>query len=133
MSGMEEALVARLDAADGVGGVNAWGDLPRASALPATSLTFIAPGRDWTHSGPTNIDQARVQFDCWGATSIAALARARATLTEMEQERTIGGVTFHPAQLEGRMGPEREDAADGKVWRVMLDLNFYHEPEGAGA
>lgn len=129
---MEEALVARLKAADGVGGAVAWGELPRQAALPSTTLTFITPGREYTHDGPTELDLARVQFDNWGASAPDALARARAVLTEMEQAVAIADWQFQPAQLEGRLGPEPDDLADGgKVWRVMLDLSFYHEPEGS--
>jgi len=128
---MEEALVARLKAAAGVGGVVAWGELPRAGALPSTMLTFIAPGREWTHEGVVGLERSRVQIDSWAATSVVALAAARAVLAEMETAVTIAGVVFEPAQLEGRMGPEPDDlTGGGKVWRVMQDFTFYHEPTG---
>lgn len=128
--GMEEALVARLKAA--AGGKVAWGERPRTGGLPVDTLAYVAPGREWTHDGPARLDRARVQIDTWAETGPAALARSRTILAAMEAADSDHGWGFHPAQLEMRSGPEPDDLdGGGKVWRVMQDFTFYHEPTGA--
>lgn len=130
--GMEEGLVARL-AADAavaaiVGAKISWFGRQRNDPPPSLQLTKIAGSRDWSHGGPSGLDEASVQFDCWAATPAASWALARATLAEMEQPATVGGVLFHEGFLDRQRVDEEEAlAGGGRLFRVSLDMRFRHE------
>lgn len=131
----EEALVARLQAAAAVAAIAgsrvSWFERPRIGGLPCVELTEIAPGEEWTHSGPDGVNRALVQFDAWAETATIAMQLARAVKTEMQRLPTVtaAGWVFHPAALEMRR--HEVDDIDGgtKVYRVQQDFSFYHEEE----
>lgn len=129
---MEEALVARLVAATAitalVGQRVSWFERQRGDALPALTLTKVSPGRDYAHDGADGCDGPRVQIDCWANTDSHALALRNALIAEMEQGAVVGGVTFHPAQLEleSWVGEETVDGGE-RLFRAILDFQFYHE------
>lgn len=132
---MEEALIARLDAAVGMlVGSDAdgdpaikWGDRPR-GVLPALVLTKVSPGRDYDHDGWDGLDEPRVQFDAWAATAEAAAELSRAVLAEMEAGADVDGVRFHAAMLDSETwSDEGEQDGGAPLFRVSQDFLFYHE------
>jgi len=130
---MEEALVARLRAATAIAAIigtrASWFERPRRGGLPCLVLTLVSLGREWTHGGPDGLDRPRVQFDCWAESDTAAMNLSRAVLAEMEQARTVSDWTFHEAALEAQR-TDMDDLDGGiKLFRVSLDLSFFHQPE----
>lgn len=130
---MEEALVARLRAATAVAAIAgtrvSWFERPRRGGLPCVVLTMVSPGREWTHEGPDGLDRPRVQFDCWAESDTASLALARAVLAEMEQPGTVADWVFHEAALETQRTDIDDLDGGKKLFRVSLDLSFFHQPE----
>lgn len=130
---MEEALVARLRAAAPVAAIIgtrvSWFERPRRGGLPCLVLTMASPGREWTHDGPDGLDRPRIQFDCWAESDTAAMALARVVLAEMESARTVADWVFHEAAIETHR-TDMDDLEGGlKLFRVSMDLMFFHQPE----
>lgn len=130
---MEEALVARLVAAATPAGERiSWFGRQRGDALPAGVLFKVSPGEDWTHEGPDGLLHPRVQIDSYAATETDAAALSRAIHAEMQLQRTVGGVTFYPAQLAGEQWiDEGEQDGGDPLFRVSQDFQFYHEETSA--
>ncbi len=130
---MEEALVARLRAATAVAAIagprTSWFERPRKGGFPCIVLTEVSPGREWTHEGPDGLDRPRVRFDCWAESDTTALALSRAVLTEMEQPRTVADWVFHEAAIEARRTDIDDLDGGTKVFRVQMELSFFHQPE----
>jgi hypothetical protein len=133
---MRPALRSRLLANGTITGLVAtrvdWGLRPANSALPAIVLTKAAPGQDWTFKGPDTLINPWVQFDCYGATQVSALAVADALQAEMQRltEVTVGGWKFlPPAILVSDDGPNPEDMIGGGVaYRIRHDYQFWVRP-----
>lgn len=129
---MEEDLIARLIGSTAIGAMIGdranWGGRVRGDAPPSITLHKVSPGREWTHDGPDGVDRPRVQFDCFGATDDAAAALSRLVRAEMETPAEIGATQFHPAMLEGEQWIDEGELDGGDpLFRVLLDLMFYHE------
>lgn len=129
---MEEDLIARLTASAGIaalcGARVAWFGRPRGDGYPCLILSTIDPGREYTHGGADGLDGPRVQFDCYAATDIGAIALKRAVLAEMEASATVGDTVFHNGFLESEATfDEGEQDGGGSLFRVSQDFTFYHE------
>lgn len=130
--GMEADLIARLIADAGVAAVAgtsvSWFARNRADELPALVLSKISPGREWTHSGPDNLDRPRVQFDAYARVQEDAAALATAVQVLMEAGGDEGTTRFHPAQLEGEIWSDEGEQDGGlPLFRISQDFLFYHE------
>lgn len=136
---MDEALVARLVAVPAISAIVddrvSWFERPPAdgtgTALNAIVLTEVTPGRDWTHDGPTGLDEPRIQFDCWGWQPSVAQALADAVQTEMERLDVVtvaGWVFLPPASLELHRRDSERLGAGVNIHRVQLDFTIYHHP-----
>jgi hypothetical protein len=132
---METDLLTRLQAVAGLAPVApriAWLERKRSATpeFPALVLTLIAPGREYTHSGPDGLDRAWVQFDFYGqsATQLWALFAALQAAIEAPTPVDVGGTRFHIAMLNNKRHPEPEDlAGGGRVFRLRADFQFHHE------
>lgn len=126
---METALENRLAAAGPIAALGAgvsWDDRP--PQVPWVTLTKVAPGREYTHSGPDNLDNPRVQFDCWAGTKTERAALAKAVRDEMETAGTFDQTRFDAAFLEAEFSTRDEDLPGQQaVFRTTLDFTFYHE------
>lgn len=101
-----------------------------ATEFPAVRLTVKAPGRDYSHDGPTGLDRALVQIDVWHLTADAVDPLFVAIRDALEGQTPVvaGATRFHPAMLTNGSDAEPEDIADGKrVFRIRGDFEFYHE------
>lgn len=129
---MEEALNARLRGAPPIAALVDqriyWIERPQGSGLPALTLQRITSGRIYTHSGASRTSNPLVQADCWGRTYAEAKALARAVIAEMEQRRTVAGLRFAPAFLEGDRDMPPEELGAVKVYRVSLDFRTWNSP-----
>ncbi|MCW3837812.1 hypothetical protein ACFQ1E_17340 [Sphingomonas canadensis] len=106
------------------GEVKAWSDV-----LPALVLGTVHMGRGWTHRGPTGFDTAIVDLEAYALDPDAAMALARAALTEMERVpyADVAGVRFHPGMLAA--GIEDKSLVDGlEIYRVLRRVRFNHQP-----
>lgn len=126
---MQEQLRSRL-LADGtvaalVGTRVDWSVRPQASLLPAITLQMISEPRPATMAGTMNTREARVQVDVWGKTYSDARLGARAVISALEPEATVGPVRFLRSFVDGdRDMPE--DTELGVVFRVSVDLKVNH-------
>lgn len=81
------AIFTYLSAEDIVGTRIYPAPLPEKVTLPAISYSVISTDRPFTNSGPVELIDQRVQFDCWGKTYDSATEVAR---------RLVGAVhAFH--------------------------------------
>lgn len=124
---MEEELIARLlgetSLTDLVGERINLGERPQGEALPAIRILQISPGRSYIHSGACTLSNPRIQFDCYGATSLSALAVKRALTAILETKATEGTVDFSHSLLDAERGPLVEDTGGGsKVHRYSSDF-----------
>ena len=127
---MQEALAARLAGAAPIGALVGdrvdWFDRP--DGFPALSLTMVSPGREWTMDGPDELDEPWVHVEAWANTKAQVAALKRAVVVEMEQPRSVDGVTFHEASLESERWDRPDDLDDGTaVFRVSMDFRFFCE------
>jgi hypothetical protein len=122
-------LRARIEANAGVaaivGGAVSWFEKNRKDGYPCVILNTIDPGRDWTHGGPSGLDEPRVQIDSYGKTLAEADALALAVRAAMESGGTFGGSVFGPGMLESEV-TATEDEQDGgqRLYRVSQDYTF---------
>lgn len=135
---MEEALVARLRATSAIstktatfGGRAAidWVSRPDRSGLPAVTLQGVDSGAIYSHGNQTDLENKRVQIDCWASTYGAARLLARAIITELETSETIGGIRFDTGFLVADRDMMAEDLDGGvRVYRVSLDFSLWYKP-----
>lgn len=133
---MQADLLTRISAVDGLSALGtriAWFERPRKSKpeFPALVVTFISPGRDWTHAGPDELDRPRLQFDLYGPSPDALLSLFAALRTELERmpHVDVGTTRFHPAALDSQRDMPPEDLADDtRIFGISADFHFYHEP-----
>lgn len=134
---LQEALHARLIAS---GPLNAligssihWGLRPQGRPLPAIVLTKVAPGQEWTYSGPGVTINPRVQFAYFGDDYPSLSPIVNATQAEMQRltRLTISGWTFlPPAALVTEVWPDVVQLQDGtKPHMVIQQYSFWAKPE----
>lgn len=130
---MEEDLRVRLLAVAGiaalVGQRVSWFERPRTGGFPCLLLENVYNERGWTHQGPDGFDLARVQISCLAENNAQARQLAALVQTEMETVpwRDSGATRFHPAMLESRLR-DTEDLNGAPIYRLLLDLEFNHQP-----
>lgn len=113
-----------------------WYDLPRGLWPAAVLLTEVAPGESWTHQGPMDLANPRVQFDAYAEREADARALAGIIKDELQRtdEVTIAGTIFlPPAALQIRLRTREEltgsDSQPAReLYRVMQDFSFYTRP-----
>jgi hypothetical protein len=130
---MEDALTARLLASPAlsplVGNRITWGERVKKEPLPAITMLVVSPGRNYVHGGADPTGNPRVQFDCYGASSVQAKAVADALIATLEARATVGGIAFSVALLDAERGPLIEDVGGGlKVHRFSLDFFVWFSP-----
>jgi hypothetical protein len=122
-------LLANSTIATLTGGKIAWDER---TGMPAIVLTKVGPGRSWTHDGPNDLIQPRVQVDCYGGTRAEAQNIANAVQAEMERldSTTAGGWTFMPpGELNVDLSREPDDLpGGGKAYLVTQDYTFWAQP-----
>ncbi len=97
------------------------GPLAQEATLPAIGFGRISRVVDYTHSGPSTLEDGRFQFDCWAATHTGAIALARAVRTAFEG-KTMLGVSFVENEIDDK------DTETGN-WRRVLDMMISYEEE----
>lgn len=110
-----------------------WGKRPQNAALPALVLTKVAPGQEWTHSGPDDLINPWVQIDIYGDSLPSVSSVASALMAEMQRidAVTAGGWKFTPpAILTNDQWPEGETLPQGgSRYRIMHSYRFWSRPE----
>jgi Protein of unknown function (DUF3168) len=106
----------------------AWIERPRSKGFPAIVLQVISANRDYTHSGPDNLDRPRIQIDYWGYDLNALDDLANAVRAEMEQVRDIGSTRFEMGFEVGDRDYDPEILANGNetLWHISRDYMFYY-------
>lgn len=128
------ALLAADAAITATGAQIAWVERPRAGGFPALVMSIVSPGRDYTHSGPDNLDRPLLQYEVFAADSEQMDAITLAVRNCMEsipvEGRLIGGTRFFPAQMVRFADRAPEVLGDGtRIYSFTFDLAFYHCPE----
>jgi len=133
---MQADLLTRLGVVAGLSALSgriAWFERPRHSTpeFPALVITFVSPGREWTHAGPDELDRPRLQFDLYGPSPDVLVSLFTALRTELETlpHVDVGNTRFHPAALDTQRDMPPEDLADDiRIFRISADFQFFHEP-----
>ena len=138
---MEDALVERLRASDGVKTqLGKFGNRPSVDAgerrsdepatLPALVITKISPGKLYDQDGPGGLQRPRARVEVFGRTYGSMKDAARAVITELETRETIGGIRFHRGQLQfERDFPPEDLGGNIKIFRTVLDFFLPFTPE----
>lgn len=136
---MEEALRAHLLASAALKALCpkvVWDERPQGT-YPATTLTLVSPGREYTHDGFDGLSESRVQADVWSLEKAEALAISRALVAAIEPTATIdagpaGKWEIGPAFLDSEDGGGTEDLGGGtKVYRRRMDWIVTNRPLAA--
>lgn len=131
---MEEALRAKLLAVAAFKALCpkvVWDERPQ-GVYPATVLTMVSPGREYTQDGWDGLNESRVQVDIWSLAKAEALAISRALIAAIEPTTAIAGWEIGPAFLEDEDGAGTEDLGGGtKVYRRRMDWIITNRPVAA--
>lgn len=129
---MEESLVALLLAhaplASLVGNRIHWLRAPQGVGLPYVTLQVITRIADMTHSGPSGLNFARVQVDCYGLTYASVKAVSRAVEGRLSGYRgTRNATVFDGIFKEGERDSYEHDASPDDLFRTSLDFTIWHK------
>lgn len=136
---MEEALRAKLLANVAFKALCpkvVWDERPQ-DVYPATVLTVVSPGREYTHDGFDGLSESRVQVDIWSLDKAQTLAISRALVAAIEPTgvtttANAGSWEIGPAFLDGEDGGGTEDLGGGrKVYRRRMDWIVTNRPLAA--
>lgn len=132
---MQEAFRALLLADGGIAAVVdsdprriAWGMRPRGTALPAVALHLIDGIPDYAMEGPSGLEQARVQADCWGNTYASATLLSRAVKSVLSGlSATQDGIHFQGVFIDSERDLQDEGTdAEDELFRVSIDFQVWH-------
>lgn len=131
---MEEALPKYLLASSGltalIGQRIDWAARPQASALPALVLHMISGAPEYDDDGEVGLFTARIQFDCWGATYLAAKNVARQVKARLSGKAFVqDGIEFQAAFFENEQDSRESAAGAEELYRVRLDCILWHKQE----
>lgn len=101
-----------------------WGMTAQGITLPRVVLYRISGGPDYTMAGPSGLAEARVQIDCYDATTGAAKALAQSVKT------TLSGLRSHPisaAFLDQERDLPPDTDGGGIIARVSLDFIIHYQ------
>jgi hypothetical protein len=129
---MEEALLAYLLAQSGVSslvGTRAhWGKRPQGEALPGFVMQVISRTPSYVYEGGSDLAEARVQIDCYGANYKAARLLARAVRAPLDGVRfTQSSIRFEAFSLSERDLNEAGTTDAERTFRVSMDFQIYHQ------
>jgi hypothetical protein len=125
---MEEAIIARLLADDGVAAIVGTGvypgSRPQNSPLPAAVLNRISGGPLYADDGEVGLQQGRIQVDCWAETYTGAKLLARAVTASLSAfDGTVGTTVFEFIELENERDL-REGGSDAAAYPFRTALDF---------
>jgi len=124
-------LLARLKSLPQLSGVGsiAWLSRPSKAQLPGMTLQRLAPGRTYTFSGATTLQDTLTRIDFWGLNVRNVKPLFLATLAELERPRTVGSTRFARASLEGERDMPPEDVVEvGTIYRISADFRIWWKP-----
>lgn len=134
---MEVDLITRLCAVSAIAAINgnraAWLLRPQASGFTSMTLTGVAPGRDYTHSGADGLDGPTIQIDYWGPDPVVLHTLRDLVRVEMESPdpitgKDVGTTRFWPAELIGFRTLDTEYLSDQvPIFRLSDDFQFHHQ------
>jgi hypothetical protein len=114
-----------------------WSERPRrGDAFPWIVMQIVSVGRGYTHDGPTNFDEPRIQFDLFAVADAGLAPLAKALRDEMEMAAIrpathidVGSTRFHAGFLDGHRSFAPVDLPNqGRVYGETMDYFFNHEP-----
>ena len=131
---MQEDLRAVLLAAPSVAALTdtvQWGERGQGTALPAAVLTTISEVRSYAQDGDNNLQQTRVQIDCYGATYASARGLARAITTALTAFRGPVGTTDFRGIFKDGDRDFREGSTQGvdAYFRATLDFLVHYKEQ----
>lgn len=128
---MEEALIARLLATAAISahyGNRIWPQTRPAdvNSLPAATITVASDAREYSHDGPDDVQEARIQIDSRGRTYSEAKRGLRLILSELETEETVNGVQFDMGRkVSGNDAPKEVLGGGTEIFRVTMDVAIF--------
>lgn len=101
---------------------------PQNTPLPAITFQRISDPRPQHLKGFNELRDTRVQFDCWGNTSVQVSQMAEALIAALVPEQTGNGIVFNRAIVDS-VNDGGETVGTGFVYRVRIDLIFWWQEE----
>lgn len=128
---VEEAIIAKLLASAGVLALVSSRvfpvSRPQGSALPAVTIQRIDGAPILSDEGNSELENVRLQIDCWGSKYTDAKKAARAVIAELNAfAGTLSGVYIPLIELEAERDMPREGAtAQEYLFRTSLDVSVW--------
>jgi hypothetical protein len=105
-----------------------WLRAPQGVGTPYVTLQMISRTPDVSHAGPTGLNAARVQIDCYGLTYTSAKSVARAVEGRLSGYRgTHSGTTFDGVFKDSERDGYDDEASTDKLFRVSMDFIIWHK------
>lgn len=130
---MEAALTQLLLADAGVtlafGNAIYWGRRPQGATGSAyLTMQVISWPQNYSANGPDRLSAARVQFDSWAETHLAAIQGSEAICGALSGcRRNIGGVKIHAGFIDARRDfTEISPGDDTGLFRRSADIIIWH-------
>jgi hypothetical protein len=99
--------------------------LPPNVTLPAISYFRVSEPGDYTHQGPSRLQDARFQFSCWATTWVGARAIVTALLAALEgYTGTLTGVFIGHSLLAGMRDVAEPEA---NIYHIAVDFMIGYE------
>lgn len=90
---------------------------PQEAAMPLIVYTRVSSGREYSLTGYSNLENPRMQIDCYGTTYSETKALAEAVTTALR-----GATTFGTAQDD-----PQEMYEDDETHRVSIDFSIWNQ------
>ena len=105
-----------------------WNERPQAKALPDILLRLVNNAPDYHSTGPSGLEDALIQVDCYGETYSSAKLTSRAIKSLLSGAQfTEGNIVFDGIFIEGETDTfEALPSGAEKYHRVRLDIRVWH-------
>jgi hypothetical protein len=90
---------------------------PQDAPLPLVVYTRISSGREYSLAGYSNLENPRMQIDCYGTTYTETKALAEAVTTALRAATTFGTAQDDP----------RESFEEDETFRISIDFSIWNQ------
>ena len=90
---------------------------PQEAALPHVVYTRVSSGREYSLSGYSNLENPRMQIDCYGTTYAEAKALSEAVISALRGAMTFGTASDDPQEI----------FEEDETFRVSIDFSIWNQ------